>query len=137
MCVGNFHWKKGSCTKLLTYFWKNFTPGIKWSRFFCWRTNFFFLSRAAVGAVFLGVCGFRHYQLVVLQDFTWPVPRHQCTKWVRLPLPKFQRQNLFNQNRSTIYWLIFKTDSILHVVISQSQIYCFCKGHKIRCLKWV
>lgn len=40
----------------------------------------FFLSRAAVGAVFLGVCGFRHYQLVVLQDFTWPIPRHQCTK---------------------------------------------------------
>lgn len=30
------------------YFWKNFIPGIKRSRFFCWRTIFFYLGHPLV-----------------------------------------------------------------------------------------
>lgn len=137
MCVGNFHWKKGSCTNLLTYFWKNFTPGIKWSRFFCWRTNFFFylgqpLVQFSSESADFAIISSWSSKTSPGRFHVINVPSEYAP-----PLPKFQRQNLFNQNRSTIYWLIFKTDSILHVVISQLQVYCFCKGHKIICLKRV
>lgn len=93
---------------LLMYQRKNFTPVSKRCRFFCWQT-IFFLSRTAIGAVFRGVCGFRHYQLVVLQTFTWSIPHHQCTKLV-CPHPQNLPPQSLQLTKRTLYWMAFKTD---------------------------